>query len=82
MLERGGKGLLHRVLGEFHVAEGAGQDREGAPPLLPEEFLQPDYEPPSSSKTITGRTSTEPCREPGILAAHSSASSIEPTSTM
>ena len=38
-LDRGGEGLLHRVLGELDVAERAGQDREGAPPLLPEDFL-------------------------------------------
>ena len=76
-LDRGGEGLLHGVLGELDVAERAGQDREGAPPLLPEELF--DYEP-SSSKTITGLTSTEPWRDAGILAAHSIASSSESAS--
>src|SRR4051794_22372951 len=48
-LERRRERLLHRVLGEFHVAERAGEDREGAPPLLPEDVL---YDEPSPSKTI------------------------------
>jgi hypothetical protein len=76
-LERGGEGLLYRVLSELNVAEGADEDRERAPPFLPEDGL--DYEP-SPSKTITGRTSTEPWREPGSFSAQPSASSSEPAS--
>ena len=71
------EGLLHRVLGELHVAERAGEDRERAPPLLAEDGF--DYEP-SSSKTITGLTSTEPWRAPGIFAAQPIASSSESAS--
>ena len=56
-LERGREGLLYRVLGELDVAEGADEDRERAPPFLPEDAF--DYEPPSS-KTMIGLTSTEP----------------------
>ena len=76
-LERGGEGLLHRVLGELDIAERAGEDRERAPPLLAEDGF--DYEP-SSSKTITGLTSTEPWRAAGIFAAQPIASSSESAS--
>jgi hypothetical protein len=55
-LERGREGLLYRVLGEINVAEGADEDRERAPPFLPEDRF---YQPPSS-KTMIGLTSTEP----------------------
>ena len=76
-LERCGERFLDRVLGELDVTERAGQDREGPPPLFPEELF---YYESSPSKTITGRTSTEPWRDAGIFAAHSIASSSEPAS--
>ena len=76
-LQRECEGLLHRVLGEVDVAERAGEDRERAAPLLAEDGF--DYEP-SSSKTITGLTSTEPWRAPGIFAAQPIASSSDSAS--
>ena len=71
------EGLLNRVLGQVDVAEDAGEDREGAPPLLPENGL--DYTA-ASSNTTTGRTSIDPCFEPGIFAAQAIASSSDSAS--
>src|SRR5437762_920536 len=42
-LERRCECVLNRILGELHVAKGAREDRERAPPLLPEDVL--DYAP-------------------------------------
>src|SRR4051812_21963542 len=77
LVERDHVRVLQRVLGELEVAEDADQGREDAAVLLAEDGL--DYAP-ASGKTITGRTSIEPCAADGILAAHSSASSSESTS--
>jgi hypothetical protein len=50
-LQRSGESLLHRVLGQFDVAEDTDEDRERAPPLLPEDGFE-SHPPP---RTQNGR---------------------------
>ena len=69
------EGVLDRLLSALEIAERAGQDRDGAPPLLPEDGLDVGYGRASAGTCSTGRTSTDPCREPGSFAAQAVASS-------
>ena len=59
-----------------------GEDRDGSPSIVAKRPLERAYDGTSSAAGIcmTGRTSMEPTRADGILAAHSSASSIESAS--
>ena len=85
-LDRGGEGVLHRVLGEVEITEDAGEDRERAPVLVTvrarESAVGRRGYPADASTRLgtTGRTSIEPSCADGIFAAHSIASSTESTS--
>jgi hypothetical protein len=78
--ERDRERVLDRVLGTVEIAEGPGQVRERASPLLPEDALDGLYAPTSASRITTGRTSTAPWRADGIFAAQVAASSSESAS--
>jgi hypothetical protein len=62
--ERGCERVLNRVLGELEVAEDADEDCDRTAPLLPE-----DGRNVCQGRSTTGRTSTDPYSDAGILAA-------------
>jgi len=63
-LERGGEGILHRVLGELEVAEDAGEDGHRMAPFLPEGTRNRVCQ-----CSITGLSSTEARSTTGIFVA-------------
>jgi hypothetical protein len=79
-LARRGERVLNRILGKLEVAEDADQGREDAAALRPEDALELVYPATSADCITTGRTSITPYCAPGILAAHSIASSIDSAS--
>ena len=74
--------LLHRVLGEVEISQDPDQGRDRSTLLAPEQAVDDgggrgpyDDGRPSSSKSMTGRISTEPSSPTGIFALASIASS-------
>jgi hypothetical protein len=64
-VERGREGVLHRILGELELAaENAGEDRDGAPPLVAEDRFELLYADTSAARITTGRDRSQ---EPGTV---------------
>ena len=71
--------VLDRLFGEVEVARDPDKGRHRAPGALPERSLEGSER--VGHPSMMGRTSTEPCRAPGILLASSIAVSRSSTST-
>ena len=74
--DRGGERLLQRLLGDVEVAEGLDERREQVAPLRAAQAIEV-----GKLNFWMGRTSTEPWRAAGILAAMPMASSRSFAST-